>query len=98
MNLSSRSPLARGIFDCILFASLFMAPLPVSLLFAAAGVFLFEGFLEIVAVGVIADTLYGVPLHFLTIPALYSLSSAVFMIAGSFLRRHLKFYSSSFTS
>ncbi len=83
----------RVFLDIVLFIGAFIAPPWLALLVALFGLFLFENFYEIFAVGLIVDGLYGTKTLVLFIPLLYTVFSGLLFVATAFLRKHLRFYS-----
>ncbi|MDO8590389.1 MAG: hypothetical protein Q7R65_00220, partial [bacterium] len=81
----------RIVLDIMLVLAVFALPLwlvcPAAIIF----LFLFENFYEIIIVGIIIDSLYGVPLRFFPIPVIYTASASFLFIARSFLKKHLRF-------
>lgn len=84
--------LKRIALDIILTIGAFFAPPWLVLLVALVGLFSFENFYEIFAVGFILDVLYGVETTFLFMPVFYAIISGLLFVASLFLRKHLRFY------
>ena len=85
--------MSRRIFlDIILTLGAFTAPPWLMLLVALIGLFSFENFYEILAVGFIVDGLYGIKTSIIFIPVFYTFISGGMFIAVIFLRKHLRFY------
>ena len=82
----------RILLDIILILGSFIAPPWLALLISLVGLFSFENFYEIFAVGFIIDGLYGIGTSTLFIPTLYTVISGCMFIAVIFLRKHLRFY------
>jgi len=82
----------RILIDILLFAALFMMPFWLTALGALVCLFVFENFYEIIIVGIMLDGLYGTPMRFVPIPAVYTLSASALFIARTLLKKHLKFY------
>ena len=82
----------RIILDIILMFGAFIAPSWFMFLAASVGLFFFEDFYEIFAVGFVVDGLYGIKTATFFIPCFYTGLSGALFIAVVFLRKHLKFY------
>lgn len=82
----------RITLDILLFLGVFIAPLWLVVIIAVICLFIFESFYEIIFLGIIADGLFGLPIRFIAIPAVYTISASVLFIARSLLKKHLKFY------
>lgn len=85
---------ARILIDILIFCLIFILPWWLTVLLAAAFVFMYDRYAEILVVGFIIDSIYNVPLggyfHFEFVASLICL--IVFVI--SFLvKRRLRFYS-----
>ena len=82
----------RILIDILLLFGIFMAPFWLTFLGALICLFVFENFYEIIIMGIIFDSLYGIPIRFISLPAIYTLSASILFIARAFLKKHLKFY------
>ncbi len=91
MQTNTRLLVKRLVVDIILFLGTFVAPLWLLILLAILCLFVFENFYEIIIIGIIIDSLYGLPTEFLPIPIIYTLSTSLLFIARAFLKKHLKF-------
>lgn len=67
----------RVFFVVILFLLTFIFPWWVSLTLAFLGAFYFDNFYEMVLVGFVLDTLYGVPDYFFEFPFFFAIISLV---------------------
>lgn len=79
-------------FDIIIFILAFIAPPWLAIIISVAGLFYFRNFYEIFAVGFIIDVIYGIPLSFLPVPALYTVFVGCLFIVSFFLKKYLSFY------
>lgn len=82
----------RILLDTILMLGAFIAPPWLTLVVALIGLFSFENFYEILAVGFIVDGLYGIKTPVMFIPVFYTIISGCMFVAVIFLRKHLRFY------
>lgn len=82
----------RVILDAVLIIGAITAPPWLTIAIALVGLFTFEKFYEIVAVGFIIDGLYGMKTPLLFVPLFYTIVSGCLLIASVFLRKHLRFY------
>lgn len=83
----------RILADIALLIGVFVLPLWLVFIVAAACLFVFDYYYELVLLGILADMLYGVPTRFISLPILYSVFACSIFIIKVFLHRHLKFYS-----
>ena len=82
----------RILLDIILILGAFAAPPWLALSIALVGLFSFEKFYEVFAVGFIVDGLYGIETPLLFVPVFYTTISGCLFVAALFLRKHLRFY------
>jgi predicted anti-sigma-YlaC factor YlaD len=81
----------RMLADIIIFIAAFTAPWWIVFILAGMCLFIFEEYYEILFVGFIIDSLYGVKLTWLTLPSVYLLIAAILFIIMNILKRRLKF-------
>ena len=82
----------RIALDVLLLLAAFIAPPWFAFGIATIGLFAFESFYEIFAVGFIIDVLYGIRTPYLVIPLLYVIFSGILFMITVFLKKHLRFY------
>ncbi len=82
----------RIISDIFLSISIFVLPSWFLLLVSIACLFIFENFYEILFLGVILDSLFGLPERFFPIPAVYTFLAVLLFVLVNFLKKHLRFY------
>ncbi len=88
---NSRFLTGRVFLDTILLLGIFVAPLWLVFLGAIVCLFRFENFYEIVLIGVIIDSVYGLPTSFFSVPIIYTLFASTLFIIRQVLKKHLVF-------
>lgn len=83
----------RIIFDIVLFLSLFITPWWASFAIAFAGIFFFNDFYEIIALGFIMDIVYGTPnVSVMGVRFINSFAAIALLAGGTFIKNRIRFY------
>lgn len=82
----------RILADGILVIAACTGPWWLALPLVIACILVFENFYEILILGIMLDSLYGIPVRFSPVPVIYTLCASVGLLGGAMLKKHIKFY------
>ena len=92
MTTGGRNIIARAVTDAGLLLAVFFLPWWTALLFALVPFFAFKRFIELVLAAFLMDLLYGIRLpRFGGFEFMLSLLAILLYVAGSFLKRRMRF-------
>lgn len=88
----------RGVFDIILFLSLFILPWWVGALLAVVGIFWFKNFYEFILSGIIIYSIYTIRgSGLLSSPVFFSASLTIFYLLIQSIRHRIILYNNDFS-